>query len=285
MSNTNKSKILRYVLEGLLLASFVSAKNVVPLTTIVDPETGKVKRQLVEAINPHLDDEAGHLVRREAKRLPLDLDAILNDENVGKREYKDIQHPFEDMNSVLESEEANDKDSKQMMPLCLDSRIPSINEISIFSSYLRSDLDVSARLENPQESTIIFAPSNDAIESLKLKPWQFPIDIDALEASTNDQEAIDNAVNENIMHFVKSHIVSSADLSGVVRHKCKGKKTVTFKSLAYEGDDDSGDILLKKKKSNFYVASAKDKEFHLVERVDQAENGVVLVIDTPLISD
>lgn len=273
------------MLEGLLLASFVSAKNVVPLTTIVDPETGKVKRQLVEAINPHLDDEADHLVRREAKRLPLDLDAILNDENVGKREYKDIQHPFEDMNSVLESEEANDKDSKQMMPLCLDSRIPSINEISIFSSYLRSDLDVSARLENPQESTIIFAPSNDAIESLKLKPWQFPIDIDALEASTNDQEAIDNAVNENIMHFVKSHIVSSADLSGVVRHKCKGKKTVTFRSLAYEGDDDSGDILLKKKKSNFYVASAKDKEFHLVERVDQAENGVVLVIDTPLIFD
>lgn len=313
MINTLKLKsVLFLVLAGLLLSSIAETKRLVPLTSFENSETGNLRRR---ALMKRGEDgglqvvqiEKSDLEEREAKRLPLDLDNT-SPQGLGKREAKKLPSDIENIIESLEKKEAkklpfdldeileglekrqvpqqefgstNEDGTESTKMVYLDSRIPLLNEISIFSSYSRNDLTLSSNFEDPKQNVIVFAPSNDAIEALSLKPWQFPINIDELESNTEDEKAIDDAVNNNIIRFVRSHVVSYSDSDRAFKHNCKHRE-ILLKSQAYDGPQDSGDIILKKEKDDYYVASAKDHEFHIVKKIDHAENGVVMVIDSCL---
>ena len=214
MINTLKLKsVLFLVLASLLLSSIAETKRLVPLTSFENSETGNLRRR---ALMKRGEDgglqvvqiEKSDLEEREAKRLPLDLDNTFP-QGLGKREAKKLPSDIENIVESLEKREAKklpfDLDEilegleKRQMPqqefgstnedgtestkmVYLDSRIPLLNEISIFSSYSRNDLTLSSNFEDPKQNVIVFAPSNDAIEALSLKPWQFPINIDELES-------------------------------------------------------------------------------------------------------
>ncbi|SCU93101.1 LADA_0G01332g1_1 [Lachancea dasiensis] len=267
-----------YTVVGLL-AVCTGAKNVAPLDIMFDPETGKFKRQLPDPAG-FSDSNKGLLKVRDARRVsPLNLDELFEESGVVKKRDRSRQKNF-----VRPDEDSGVDNDKVWDPICLDSRIPSVSEVSIFASYLRDDLTISQLLSNPLENVIVFAPSDIAIESLPMKPWQFPADIDELESGAAKEEEIDKAVSENTLHFAKSHIATGASIERARAMKDCVHNFLVLRSFAFEGDENSGDIMLKKKKGQFYVASSTDKKFQKVQRVEHAQNGIVFVIGRSLIS-
>ncbi|SCU81890.1 LANO_0B04478g1_1 [Lachancea nothofagi CBS 11611] len=260
-----------------LSAFVVDAKNVAQLDILFDIESGKFKRQLPSTgYSAGMDD--GFLKVRSARTVqPLNIYDLFEDKQLTKEEDPAKQ-------KVFQGSEEGGSPKEVINPICLDSRLPSLNEISIFSSYLRDDLTISKIMGDPFENIIVFAPSDRAVESLPLKPWQFPTDIEALEAKSSDDATIDQAVNNNIMHFVKSHIATGASINKARAMKDCMHDSLVLRSFEFEGDENSGDIMLKKSKGEFYVASSTDHEFQKVRRVEHAQNGVVLVINKALIS-
>ncbi|SCU80869.1 LAMI_0B03994g1_1 [Lachancea mirantina] len=272
--------IFRALLGLVALVSCVDCKRVVPLKATVDPETGKVKRQITE---PHQlfqerDFVASNFYKREPKNIPIDLDKLFE---TGQEKRDMYQAPFAEVSSAVPEEELSKVSTAET--LCLDSRIATINEIGIFSSYIRGDAELTRKLEDPQESLIIFAPSNAALEKLSKKPWEFPTDIEALESSGADQLTVDRAISDNIMSFIKAHIVLGSDFEAASQRHCKGS-SVVLKSMAYNGEDEAGDIKLKRKQGKFYVLSANQKAKQEVLDVTQAQNGAILLIDSALVS-
>ncbi|SCV01711.1 LAME_0G18008g1_1 [Lachancea meyersii CBS 8951] len=263
-----------------LFACAMEAKNVAHLDVLFDPTSGKFKRQLPSSWRAS-DAEDKTLKVRDARNVsPLNLDELFEKGSFDKREVQQ-QNVY-----AAEKEQDEQQTGEAWDPICLDSRLASMNEISIFTSYLRDDVILSRIMCDPLENVIVFAPSDRAVESLPKKPWQFPTDVEALEAQKSDEETIDRAVNSNIQHFVQSHIATSASIRRAQDMKDCMHDMVVLRSFAFEGDDNSGDIMLMKQKGEYYVAHANsvDEGFQKVHAMEQAQNGIVFTIWRPLIS-
>lgn len=244
---------LFYFIALLSWFQFVSARRVTNLKLVEDPETGNVKRKLID--------------KRSPKRLPLDLNKIVEDS-------KSSHDPFRKRSISRPQYVVDILGGKHDDRVCIDSRLSVLQDISLFSEYGREVKEAVDQFEDPDEELVVIAPTNRAIMALPLKPWAFPENIDALEAREAAPEVIDNAINANIAHFVKSHVVAQSS---------------DFRSESNEiwlhsevDATERGDIVLKREGDEYYVASVNYMEFHRVERVDVAANGVILVIDSCL---
>ena len=89
----------------------------------------------------------------------------------------------------------------------LQSVLPQLSSISIFSGYIRQFQDIDAKTANPNEVMLIVAPNDDAVESKlnDLKPWEFP---KSLESNMNEKEQED-VVNDNLLNFLNGHLVNN----------------------------------------------------------------------------
>lgn len=246
---------------SLWASSQAEAKNIVGIHTYHD-ENGNLRRRFAS--------EESALGKRDAKRLPLDIDKIIADEgNLLKRGVKGQQN-FEMHN-----------EDYKMTTISLDSKLTSIQELEIFYEYARNDIELSEKLSDDNEDLIIIAPTNEAISKLSLKPWQFPRDIDSLESEGASDIDIDNAIQENILKFVRSHVVTYNDDNSYKKIR-KGVTLLQSVAMVEACEDCKGDIILKKEKDAYYVASIKDEQFHLVENIETGSNGVILIIDSCL---
>lgn len=251
-----------------------------------------ISRRVVDLGSLDLSEGEEVNEKREPKRLPLDIEGIVHDydKNLKKREPKRVGLSFEKVGN--DDAEVFDKskvkrdmkrpqfvidisDGKTEDRVNLDSRLTVLQDISIFSSYGRNVLDVESQWEDGSQELIVIAPTNAAISSLSKKPWQFPNDIDAMEEADAAPQDIEDAINGNIAHFVKSHIISRSNDFNL-------QSTEVW--LHSEADSsEKGDIVLKKQDNEYYIASASDMDFKQVKTVDVAANGVILIIDACLI--
>lgn len=269
----------------LLSTCLVEAKNVAGIEQYQD-EKGRLRRRFTREELPlqardgkrlpfDLDrviDEDSKLLKRDPKRLPLDVDRIINEENrIVKRGKVSNQQDFK-----------VNKGEYEMRPVSLDSKLTSLKETLIFFGYARNDIELAAKLSDETQDIIIIAPTNDAISALPMKPWEYPQDIENLESSGATAMEIDNAIQHNILKFVRSHVVAYDDNTSYREFK---SGYTTLRSVDFENSrrqDADGDILLKKEGDTFYVASNRDKKFHEVEKIETASNGVVLVVGSCL---
>lgn len=272
-------------LRFVFLLGLTEAKNIVGIENFHD-ENGRLHRRfssddsILEARDAkrlpleidRIMEENSRLFKRDPKRLPLDINAIIAEEQrIAKRDQMRSQKDFKAGSKNL-----------HVSPVSLDSKLTSMKETAVFFGYLRDDVQLSAQLCDENEDLIIIAPSNDAISKLGKKPWEFPRDVQSLEASEATEREIDSAIRQNILQFVRSHVVAYDDNHLLNEY---GPGCITLKSLNFQDSSDhdsKGDILLKKQGDSFYVASIVDKEFHRVQKVETAVNGVVLVIDSCL---
>ncbi|KAL3229673.1 Uncharacterized protein RNJ44_01809 [Nakaseomyces bracarensis] len=158
----------------------------------------------------------------------------------------------------------------------LDSQISVLKEVDIFASYSRNDEKVYDMFRDPESDLIVIAPTNEAFTVLSKKPWQFPTDIDDMEERGSSVRDIDNAIHSNIVHFVRSHVVSFQ--KDVETYK---DGTVLLKSDAYRMDYPNkrgGDILLRRNGDTYSIASVNDGIYHPVEGVHLTRNGVILMV-------
>lgn len=266
-----------------LLSTLSEAKNIIDLITYKD-ENGRLRRRFADPNNipypinepRNFPDNIKELIpsngrydtnKRDVMKLPLEIDDLFIDE-----------HNFKEVDQFVFSSLGDYK----ITPVSLDSTLPLVKEIELFASYSRNDVELSDLFNDANQDIIIIAPTNNAISQLSLKPWQFPIDIKHLEEKHSSEQEVDVAIQDNIVRFVRSHVVSYNDNETSYK-KLKPGLTL-LRSLANNEVSNEGDILLKKDEDGlYYIASIKDEKFHLVERIENSSNGVILVIDSCLV--
>lgn len=116
-------------------------------------------------------------------------------------------------------------------------------EVNIFASMTRGDENISNRLENDTQDTIVLAPNNVAVQGLPHKPWENPSEYvafgvqDAYEGESGKKRA-----NKNLEKFISAHLIPQSSweagkevqtLGGgkILWEKKNGKKYVSHETL------------------------------------------------------
>ncbi|CAI4349972.1 CFA_G0011070.mRNA.1.CDS.1 [Saccharomyces cerevisiae] len=267
--NLPVSVLLYFSLIWAMEPSFVRGKNVVNLITFKDSNGKLHKRLAPEEIPPRLHSSQvnsyplGYMGMRDFSRPAVNLDDILGTQQRKQQEFM-----------------------AELSPLSLESKLSLVNEVQIFASYVRNDVETYNKVSDPNEDLVIIAPTNRAVSQLTLKPWQFPNNIDKLESDGATEKELDTAIQENISKFVRSHIVVYNDDKNSykkVSPGCTLLQSIDFTESKKSDSETGGDILLKKKGEVYYVASSRDEKFHAVESIENGSNGVILMVDFTLV--
>ena len=261
---------------AMIIAS-VFSKDIVSIVRYRD-ENGRIKRRFVDEnvslkeydnskkpVHPDTYVEKSEIYKyRKGERLALELDDLFSHDSTFENELQNEFH----------------SDNYKLPVVLLNSTLAGLGDISLFGSYARTDIELSELFSNPDEDLIVIAPTNMAIMNLNIKPWQFPNDIELLEAEGASGQAIDLAINDNISKFVRSHVVSYS--ANKESYETLQPGLIRLKSVDATLNVE-GDILLKKELDGSYkIASVHSGVFHSVSNIENAVNGVILVIDACL---
>jgi uncharacterized surface protein with fasciclin (FAS1) repeats len=148
----------------------------------------------------------------------------------------------------------------------LQSILPQVKDISIFAGYIRDNEYVSKKTELTDETTIIIAPSDDAIIN-KLqgkKPWEFPNPIGG--------ENPDENASKNINSFVFGHVIENFEDNLQIESHSVVAKLLNGNTLRIKQDS-----------SHKFLIQLNDNDWIQVKQVKQVDNGFVFVIDDCLV--
>lgn len=150
-------------------------------------------------------------------------------------------------------------------------------DLVYFFKYLREFPDLYQKFtevkaeseEASKKQLIIFAPNNEAIQSLNKKPWQFPEDIE--NARSEDEE--DMLIQRNIFNFVESHIAETKSFD--IDSSSHSIELTTFNGKS---------ILLKNDDGIFWVKPKESDDWLEIMDTEVLENGAILTVSKPLVS-
>lgn len=202
----------------------------------------------------------------------VDLSALARE--IEKRE---LQEPlFQEPQATMDNIYIPQGEEPQRGPTLLTSGININSEISVFAGYVRDHVGVSARFNDLKKQTVVFAPTDTALEGLSMKPWQFPTPVD----DTQSEEVINAVIAANVEDFIMSHLVDGEVPFEVLNSDRSnlGALLITENGKKVKLVNDQGD---------YYVSmgsNGKDGEWLKVQRVTMVDNGAILVIDKPLSS-
>lgn len=227
----------------LTLATFVYAKNVFHFRPVDGPLE-----------DPTEDDQL-----RKREQPPKGFyhnDFVVQDNSKGPRiDHVDLSNPGPKMPAG---------EQPKTGPTYLTTGLVQDTQISIFAGYLRDDTELIKRLNDGDAYTVVLAPSNAAVASLSLKPWQFPNAITG--KSEKDQDAI---ADENISSFVANHVVVDSQLVSAFGQV---KRAKTLSGLELEISSENNKIVVKSKDSTSTVS-----------KIIQTNNGAIWIVDEPLV--
>ncbi|KAG7827872.1 hypothetical protein KL920_004122 [Ogataea angusta] len=212
--------------------------------------------------------------KRDAKnvqnlQLSVDGDPV-GDSRVKRdgRTYFDLQIPLEKVDPELKDTLMPDVKMSN-----LATALTQIQEVSIFSSYIRDMVDLYQKCDDTTQFNInsqndnmllIFAPTNEAIAELSEKPWQFPRPV------TRESDADDEASSYNLRHFVESHVVQGSNVADFA------KAEVVLESL------NGNRIHLRNTDTSFELSLEDVDEWLPVRKIELTANGALLIIDKTL---
>lgn len=192
-------------------------KNVIDLNEFKPPSRLSKRRNVVNLndfkVALEQEEEQGAAIapnqKRDAKNLfditKLGQEAQSN-HKFDKRSGK--QQPLNDKHLLFSV------DSVDCYNNLLQSILPQIKLISIFAGYIRDNESINAKTELSNETMVIIAPSDYAIENKLggLKPWEFPNSVDAAK-DDHEQERI---LKKNLDEFVNGHIITNFESKFIV---------------------------------------------------------------------
>lgn len=141
----------------------------------------------------------------------------------------------------------------------------SFQDTSIFTYYLRDNYEFIHNTEAFKD-IMLFMPTDSAIKSLSAKPWEFP----GLVDPKMSEKAQDEVAKENILHFVKSHMV---DLSHQEYRMPDQLKQVDF------GTVNGNTVSLINKAGEFFVLVGSNRERIISTKVEKyGEQTITFVV-------
>lgn len=160
-------------------------------------------------------------------------------------------------------------------PIDVASALAARADISLFAKYLRDLPELYHKCETIEEvgsksekDILIFAPTNDALMTLKLKPWQFPEDI---EAAKNEQEQ-DEIIKRNIYNFVGSHVAEAKGID--FSNDSKAVKIKTFNGKT---------VILENEVTKFRIKAEDSDEWSDITDIEVFRNGAIVTLTKPLV--
>lgn len=178
----------------------------------------------------------------------------------------------------IDSEKTN-VDSSSLYPTHGDiaTALVQREDLTLFAKYLRefpelydrcSEITVKTKKPNDMQ-IIIFAPNNQAVQSLNKKPWQFPEDIE--NATSEDEE--DLLIQRNIFNFVESHVAETESFNIDSANKFVEFNTFNGKS-----------ILMKNENGTFWAKLKESSEWLEIVDTEVLENGAILTVSKSLVN-
>ncbi|EFR02146.1 FAS1 domain-containing protein [Nannizzia gypsea CBS 118893] len=81
-------------------------------------------------------------------------------------------------------------------------------EANIFASMTRDDENISNRLDNDSQDTIVLAPNNVAVQGLPHKPWENPSEYATFGVqNAYEGESGKKRANQNLEKFISAHLI------------------------------------------------------------------------------
>ncbi|KAL6949949.1 hypothetical protein ACO0QE_000618 [Hanseniaspora vineae] len=282
-----KTQFLYYTALLLAIMGVGFAKNVSPVK-VVD---GK----------KHLDIEPSKFEKRDAKRVVLDLAAIAG---AGK-DWDTIKWK----RSFTEQKELQDEGALSIKHSPLTTSISLNPETSIFYDYCKNVVPLYDYLNDFENDTdeegvtdlgrakdaehgrsdyqfLVFAPTNEAVQRLSKKPWEFPIDIDRLENENAEEKVIQDSIEENSNRFVYEHVVllNAQDNDHQLPQNAEKLLKDNYLQLTTLAGEKINLVHDSTQPASFYVKSLRSKSKHIrVLEYGCYRNGCVFVTDSCLI--
>ncbi|EGW34967.1 uncharacterized protein SPAPADRAFT_48028 [Spathaspora passalidarum NRRL Y-27907] len=289
---------LTYI-TSLTLISSVVAKNLVDLNSF-KAEVEEDKSQLEKRKNVvNLDDFKILNGKREPKNV-IDINKFkepitkrknvvnLNDFKIDKRDAKNVfdltklqqgsQRPSKrDEQKVLANNLLFTIDSVDCYNNLLQSILPQIRSISIFAGYIRDNQVLNDKTEFVNETMVIIAPMDSAIESKLsgLKPWEFPHSL----GNVKDQFEQEKLLQENLNGFLNGHIITNFESKLIIG----SDDDVKLQQVVIAPLNNGKLIKIKQDSITDKFKVKVDREWIDVVLVKQVENGFVFVIDDSLV--
>lgn len=242
------------------------AQDLARLASLVDV-VGKRDAKNVVNLNDFITSSKP--VKREPKNV-FNLDKFQQSNHQVKRQ-EEQQQVLDNSNNVFTFDLADCYNN------LLQSVLPQLSSISIFSGYIRQFQDIDAKTANPNEVMLIVAPNDDAVESKlnDLKPWEFP---KSLESNMNEKEQED-VVNDNLLNFLNGHLVNNFEKKLII------DKSVSDSVIIVTQLNNGNFLKIKQIRSTdkFFIKLVEQENWINVESVKQVENGFVFIINDSLV--
>lgn len=282
-----KTQLLFYTALLLAIMGAGFAKNVSPVKMV----DGK----------KHLDIEPSKLEKRDAKRVVLDLAAIAE---AGK-DWDTIKWK----RSFVEQKELEEQGVLSIKHRPLTTSISLNPKTSIFYDYCKNvvplydylndfenDTDEDAVTDLGREKNVehgrsdyqflVFTPTNEAVQRLSKKPWEFPIDIDKLENENAEEKVIQDSIEENSNRFVYEHVVllNAQDANHQVPQNAEKLLKDHYLQLTTLAGEKINLVHDSTQPASFYIKCLRNKNRHIrVLEYSCYRNGCVFVTDDCLI--
>lgn len=206
----------------------------------------------------HLNLEGEQITKREPKNV-YDMSRLrLETHGKAKRFVDENDQVVMDFPAPLENS------------VLLESILPQIQSISVFSGYIRDNKAISERTELLSESLLIIAPTDESLLTKLdgLKPWEFPLPL------MND-DSDDAVIEDNLADFLSNHVV--LDFHDTTSLSLGRDNSIKTKLINGKG------IKIKQNaESNTYRIKVRGGRWIDVQSVRQVDNGYLFIIDDVL---
>ncbi|RLV94369.1 FAS1 domain-containing protein [Spathaspora sp. JA1] len=288
---------LTYLTIATLLST-VLAKNVVDLNSfksnLEDQQDQLEKRKNVVDLL-HDKRQPKNIVDLNKFKQPIKKDVInLEEFKIGKREAKNVfdltklqQHSQQGITKRQEEQQvlSNSKhmlfavDDVDCYTNLLQSILPQIHSISVFAGYIRDNQVLYDKTEFINETMVIIAPTNTAIDSKLsgLKPWQFPNSLTDVKDELKQEELL----QENLNSYLNGHIITNFESKLIIGND----DDVTVQQVIIAPLRNGKLVKIKQDSisDKFKVKLMEEREWIDVVLVKQVENGFVFVIEDSLV--
>ncbi|KAG7661311.1 uncharacterized protein J8A68_005203 [[Candida] subhashii] len=250
-------------------------KNVVNLNDFnkEQPPTLKKRKNIVNLndFKVNLEDEAVSNKKRDAKNV-FDITKLkVDSQPITKRDQQ--QQILQDKHVLFS---INSIDCYNNL---LQSILPQMRSISIFAGYIRDNELINSKTELANETMVIIAPTNYAIENKLggLKPWEFPHSVDNIK----DELEQDKILQQNLNEYLNGHIITNFESKLIVgRDEEKNPHKIIIVPL------NNGKLVRIRQDQitdEFKIRVEGRDEWIKVDVVKQVENGFVFVINDSLV--
>lgn len=165
------------------------------------------------------------------------------------------------------------EEDPQVGPTLLRTKLAVNQDAHIFASYVRDFASMEKRFNDQDQYSVVMAPSDEAVEKLGAKPWEFPQPID----SSKSEKERDKIAKSNVRSFLNNHL-HYGDFGGQISILGQDEPKT------FELSTEAGTNILVEPKDDKLKLTTSDGIVATVYKAEKVDNGAIWILDRALVS-